>query len=358
VSARPAFSLPDFPLPGRVLGWLPPSLRHLAGWWWHELLRRLPDRWVGGPIVRLEIRPDDDGFRLTALDSDGRPTLDRMLTVGEPAPALNWHWQPILCLSGERVLLRRFTLPAGVEGDLRAVMALELDRRTPLRADQAFFHAESHRLADDPAQIAVRLIVLPRASVQGHLDRLAAVGLAPAAIQVALGIDDRVLVPTDQPPPDGPGRFLARRIGFGLAGLAVLTLMALAELGWRQHGLESRLAESAGRAAAVRAEADDIDRTRHLLFHPVLLKQQSPSALVVLEVLSRIIPDGTWLTEYRFVDDTVTLTGVTNDSSALLSIVEQSPHFSSAQFRAAVVGDPAGGDRFELTAKVVPHAAP
>ncbi len=77
--------------------------------------------------------------------------------------------------------------------------------------------------------------------------------------------------------------------------------------------------------------------------------------MVVLEALSRILPDNTYVTELRVEGDRVRVTGITADAPSLIRLIEQSPNFSRAVFFAPTTRAPSDpGYRFHIEARIVP----
>jgi len=77
--------------------------------------------------------------------------------------------------------------------------------------------------------------------------------------------------------------------------------------------------------------------------------------VIVLEALSQILPDHTFITELRIEGDKLQIVGVTRDAPALIGLIEQSPHFTHATFYAPTTrtpGDP--GERFHIEAQIKP----
>ena len=84
-------------------------------------------------------------------------------------------------------------------------------------------------------------------------------------------------------------------------------------------------------------------------------KQSTPSNVIVLEALSQILPDHTFVTELRIEGDKLQIVGVTREAAALIALIEQSPHFTRATFYAPTTrtpGDP--GERFHVEAHIKP----
>ena len=78
-------------------------------------------------------------------------------------------------------------------------------------------------------------------------------------------------------------------------------------------------------------------------------KQQTPSSVIVLEALSQILPDNTYVTELRIEGDKLQVIGVTHDAPSLVQLIEQSPHFMRATFFAPTTSSPEDrGERFHI----------
>ena len=84
-------------------------------------------------------------------------------------------------------------------------------------------------------------------------------------------------------------------------------------------------------------------------------KYQSPSSVIVLEVLSQILPDHTYVTELRIEGDKLRVIGVTRDAPELIRLMERSPNFTRATFFAPTTRGPSDpGERFHIEAQIEP----
>jgi general secretion pathway protein L len=61
-------------------------------------------------------------------------------------------------------------------------------------------------------------------------------------------------------------------------------------------------------------------------------KQTTPSSVMVLEAISRVLPDSTYVTELRIEGDKFQVVGMTQDAPSLIRLMEQSPQFTRATF--------------------------
>ena len=153
-------------------------------------------------------------------------------------------------------------------------------------------------------------------------------------------------------------RRLRRRLVAGLA-LASLAFAASAgaaaiiggDLEARYLSLQREIAER--RAAALSGGA--ASAADEALAALEAKKRTAPSAVMVIETLSRILPDDTYLTELRIEDGKVEIAGQTRDAPALIRLIEQSRRFSRATFFAPTTRGPNdSGDSFHIEASVEP----
>ena len=81
-------------------------------------------------------------------------------------------------------------------------------------------------------------------------------------------------------------------------------------------------------------------------------KRTRTSVLLVLEALSKTLPDDAHLTDLRIEGDKVQIIGMANNAPALIPLIEQSGSFAKATFFAPTVRGPNGGDNFHIEAQI------
>lgn len=324
---------------------------HLWRWWSREMLALLPARWQPGELIELLATVDEQGLTLRRQGE----TVAR-LAPGAPWPTGLARHPVVLAVATDRVLRRRIILPAGAERRLRDVVRYELERLTPLRPDQLFFLAVPVGRAAGGA-LDVEVTLVPRAAAEAGLAQLERAGVRPAALDLADGAS-RVRLPLDETSEaTGAGHGGRRRLVV-TGALLLLLLVPLAVRAAQLWLLERQVAELAPQASRLGAELAQLDVLQAKADHAARRKAAAPVALVFLEALARLLPDDTHLTDLRFDGVTVELIGRSRNAAALIPLIEDSPHFAGAQFRSALVREPSGLDRFDISAEVMPHDHP
>jgi Tfp pilus assembly protein PilN len=151
-----------------------------------------------------------------------------------------------------------------------------------------------------------------------------------------------------------------RRVGVGV-GAAVAASLALslwaissaASLGTESEEVEARLRtlqrQIQGPAGQSLASLSPSERAWYT-------KETVPTVAIVLEALSRALPDGAYLTELRLENATLRVIGLANDAPSLIAPLEHSGHLTDVHFFAPTTRGPKDTlFRFNIEAQVEPH---
>ncbi len=279
---------------------------------------------------------------------------------------------PVVLLVGEgRSLLCVDVLPAGAEADLDRIMPHRVELLTPWPPGRVLAGYRVLRRRPD-GDVEVLLAAAPRAAVEPTLARLAAYGIAVDAVDVAgeggapAGLDLLGRRDRGRRGPGVPAKLLAVLL---VAALLAAGGLAGREL-WQLRGeLEAKRQFAAaldGRLADLPQLRARIDALRQQAGFVAERQREAPSPLVVLEVLSRILPDSVWLESVALEGRELTLSGYAEDAAEVVPTVESSAHFSGVEFRApstrvSVPGQGGGNrevERFSLGATVEPLGEP
>ena len=264
-------------------------------------------------------------------------------------------------LRAARFLDRPLELPRRASEFLDAMIRSQIDRLTPWTASEAAFSWTAPvDIGND--RIRVNVIAVPKAKLNPLIQLIEDWGVGSVALKVRL----------EAAAPGGPGsiKLLERRFSgtldaarvrgvlsavlLGAVGAAALAFVVGDFVGARldaeQLQLAARISE---RRSALRIGAGAGGETAQALL--VRRKQLTPSAVMAIEALSKILPDDTYVTELRIEKDKLQVVGITSDAPALVKLIEQSPLFSRATFFAPTTraaNDP--GERFHVEVRLQP----
>ena len=354
-------------------------------WWIEELRALLPRRWrevtprrhnlllqIERPFARVYERR---GRRLESVGSlvlaDASPGTPTPPVEPRLRQALARHKSSTVLVLGEDDALTIIdVLPGAAEADITRIMAHKLDMLTPWPAEHCYTAQKVLGRRRD-GMLEVLVIASSRARLDELLRQLAAAGVTPKVVDVALDAEGQRTAGVDLlrgGSPEPRGRALLVKlltlivaviaVGAGWAGWQIYQRQRLiGEQDRLTEQFEQRLADMPAlraRIDALRAQADFFAADR----------RGRPSPLVVLEALSRLLPDTVWLTEVTLDGTELSMAGMAEDSSALIPLVEAAPEFAQVRFQAPSTKMTVRGaddaerevERFSLRAVVEPAA--
>jgi general secretion pathway protein L len=268
-----------------------------------------------------------------------------------------------LVLQSDRFVIRPLELPRRATEFLDGIVRAQIDRLTPWSAENAAFGWSAPvEIANERVLVTIaataRSVVTPFVSAVAGLgaDSIAVSTVAPEAQDGATSIkvfDQRVRGALEM-------SRVRRTLATALVVAGILAAAAIATEVIGGNELDARHADVTSRIAAQRAKlraGSDVrtsalatlERRRH----------ESPSSVIVLEVLSQILPDHTYVTELRIQGDKMQVVGVTRDAPSLIRLIEQSQHFTRATFFAPTTRSPSEpGEHFHIEARIEPVFTP
>lgn len=356
-------------------------LNRFFTWWGGELAALLPARVrkllaerrdevllaLAPDAVRIE-RRGRHPMAPASLPRDG--DIDALRAA--VAQRIDGHEDPpqvLLCLPPERVLTRQLTLPQAAESNLRQVLAFEMDRQTPFRADQV--HYDCRVLSRDEATrtMVVELALVPRTAIDPDLAALAEAGVALDGVDVRVADAPRNGFNLLPPERRAVRRNLWLTIDFALvAVVAVLLLVVMAQsVGNRAVALEALRAqtdserEQARGVAALRTELKTAIEGANFLAERK--RARPPISDILLDITGRLDND-TWLQRFSLNGDQLQLQGQARDAAGLITVLQQSPYLEAPALQGAITPDArTGKEQFLIQAKAravvaAPAAAP
>jgi general secretion pathway protein L len=349
------------------------NFKQFFRWWKRELGFLVPEkikRLVNDKQGFIIISPEGSQLVLTYThDGQSEPlaTLDR----GARDPAFQGLYEKderlvkatvILRLKGQDAIQKELSLPAAAKENLYQVVAYELDRYTPFKAEQVYFAVKPLDVVNEPGQIRVMLILTPREILDGLYEDVKALGLSllfadyEDSANNLDGLDytynllpERLRQKTAK---------LPRLIHWALITFTCLLLMAVIVMPvWFEYqtvnALQLKTASLEKEAKKVKALQSDIDavidETRQLIKE----KNATPEVIVMLNTLSSLIKDDTWLSYAQYSDGHLQIQGESPAASTLIAVLEASELFVNARFASPVTQDRISKlERFQITVDV------
>ena len=365
-------------LAARLIG----AIGGFFAWWFKELTGLVPARLRGalegragtavldlsGPEIVLSRLSGRSWRELGRVDPQG---------LNEPAQARAFarlikkakldELDVVLRLPAGTALRKTLSLPLAAEENLRQVLTFEMDRHTPFSADEVYFDYRVRMRNAETGRMEVELVTVPRKVMDERCERAAAWGVVPDVVDIAgedRGGEDASeginLLPAD----DGVNG--GRRVGgltlflaaVAAALVAVAVYLPLEAQQREMQAFSAALAKAKAEAGAAMELRREIDRLVEESQFLVTRKQKSVKATEVLDELTRILPDGTWLRQFKIKDREVRISGFSQAASNLIGLIEQSAMFENARFTSPVTQDRREGlERFNVAADLAQGGA-
>lgn len=143
------------------------------------------------------------------------------------------------------------------------------------------------------------------------------------------------------------------RLLYGLGSLAVLLAIAAGVHGrvegaFYARGLDRQIHQWEARAGDVRQQLKEQENLEGSAAVLVGARQQTWQKLQVLEELTKLLPDGTWLQEMDVDKDSVAIFGYSDRAADLVRPLEDSPYFSQVEFTSPITRDANNKEIFRM----------
>ncbi len=343
--------------------------------------KKLFEGWIGAVAVaqrmagarvtprrRILLEQNDAGdFSARVVSNQkGAATLQTTFRLGQ-ATVLTEEWRAALRgsqleihMRAGQVWFRAVDFPKQAADFLDGMVRAQIDRLTPWTADDAMYGLTAPVPAANE-RIALTLAATSRRAVQPLLDLAVDLGAASVEVLVEppdtetasqpIRIFEQKLESSTRLATDVPRLLRLTLLGAGVGAAAMLVVSAYLGGAYddQRQELQQRVSQ---RRAALRIDQPGGSATILLARR----KQTSPFSVMVLEAISRALPDTTYVTELRIDADKMQIVGLTRNAPSLIRLLEQSPQFSHAIFFAPTTRDQNDpGERFHIQAHVMPY---
>lgn len=340
-------------------------------WWGHELAGLIPlglrpkNRpssrmlWVGmenGVLVlwRMAGQKRDEVGRINLADSnavDAKIAFDALRNKAGSRPMG-------ICLPATQVLRKEVILPIAAAENLTQVLGFELGKQTPYTADQAYY---DHRLLLEDRgsnRLHVLLAVTPRSVVDEIFLHFTAWGVKPHAVVVSDELESVSsclnLLPAAMRPRPSRAVYWLYSAMIGVTLLLFTAMLAIPL--WQKREVVIAQQPILTQARLQADAVDDLKREQERLLaeysFPIEIKLTAPPKVALVEELTRLLPDNTWLQQLDIHGMEITMQGNTSSSTKLIGLFEQSTLLENASFKSPLVKVQGGEDRFQLAVEI------
>jgi general secretion pathway protein L len=271
-----------------------------------------------------------------------------------------------LTLRSDRFLFAPLELPGRAAEFLDGVVRAQIDRLTPWSAANAAF-GWSRPSQTGTDRFVATIAATPVGRITPFMQAIAGFGvrsisvftsLPDAGAQAApIKVLESGAVATDISPIRPALKILFLAAGIG----AVATVGSWAIIGASLDAQQEDLGRKIAIARAAAGTSPDAPVGSVAAAHRVLdqFKHETPFSVVVLDTLSRVLPDHTYVTELRIEDNKLRLIGITKDAPSLIGLIEKSGRFTRATFFAPTTQSPSEpGEHFHIEADIQPLVPP
>jgi general secretion pathway protein L len=244
----------------------------------------------------------------------------------------------------DKVVARDITVPAGAQKFLSGVIRNQIERLSPWPPSNAVYGFNSESSGENASAIEVRVLIASRTDIDAFRNHLAALDVQVDRIVAnsTTVTESKTAEPvtlwsrlTDASRDhlERVGRLIGIAFGATVAASMCLSLWAFVSSGIIRDEGESIAARTkalqrqiqGGRTLSAASFGSPAERAW-------FLKETSGSSVILLEALSRALPDSAYLTEIRLENATLRLIGQADDAPGLLAPLEQSGHLTGVHF--------------------------
>ncbi len=355
------------------------QIKPFLRWWGRELAFLVPRnvrQFFYTPPRAIIVLPSQDTLTLV-YETEGKQETLITLPQSDLSPTAlegildNTRFKNalvVLRLSSEDALCKTLTLPMVAQHNLTQVVSYELDRYTPFNANQVYFATHITQIDTSNAQLTVQLLLTPKKILETYYAQCQSLGLSVHTVDIAAypnSLDEMNQGYTLLPAPlqtqrtNTPRRMmLILCLLLGLLSTASLILPIWLEY-QSINTLQQRIANIEKEAKAVKALQADIETLNEENQQLIAEKTAMPPLVAVLNELSALMHDDSWLAYLQYGDGQLQLQGESPAASNLLADLEASDYFAKVSFASPVTQDKASGvERFQIAAEVTKPATP
>jgi len=349
-------------------GQISQSVKQFFTWWGRELFELLPKAWlrkfqVADNTLLLQSCPD--GIRVVWINGSQRTDFG-VFAVNDAGRAA---WQEVvlgnsrvskasrtLLLSPKQCFNRHIMLPNQAATNLRQVMGFEMDRYTPIKAEDAYFDIVSASVPVQKGQFEAFFVVTPKALLEALLDQCRFFDLSPNKVSYSATQALQMEAPKINVLPKSMRPTVNKKERVLTMALVVVLLISLSvALTYPTWAIKNEVAELQARIAAIKDDVrlvgnmrTSIESTEAQIKSLLKKKTSRPYAVDILLELTKRLPADSWLTNLRLTGGRLQIQGYSENATSLIQLLEDSPLFSNTRFTSPLASNKAPQQAFKI----------
>ncbi|HET6390309.1 PilN domain-containing protein [Hyphomicrobium sp.] len=329
------------------------TLRTYFEWWLMHAARALTPRRDSAASWRMLARQTEQGLEVYRREGASETLVGVLKNEagGDQIRGLTRSLgasgdEALVRLSSEQVVERVIQIPAAARDVVGPVLQNQIERLVPWPQDETCY---GYRVISDDKdagdQLDIQLVATTRGILDEALQRARSIGLSPFAVDYAPGgaSPPIEMMSLKADPVQRTAKILQRSLAFGLAVSVVVSASGL-YLMWCRYGenddIVSKLEAAKSRVAEVKRLNEENSQLRQQRERLVRRKINEPPVIVLIDAVSRALPDTAYLTEIEIHGSDARIVGKSDDPTALITKLESTPELADVRFAAPTTREP------------------
>lgn len=349
------------------------ELKRFFRWWGRELVFFVPEKLrlaLGKEKGYVYLQVSGETFRFSR-EVDGHKKIIAELAFNDQGleqfhklldrNAELKNARLILRLNSEQALKKLLYLPVAVKENLQQVIEFEMDKNTPFKSEQVYF-AIKPLGKEENEQIKVLLVVTPREVLDAINLQLNSAEIYPDIIDYEGAINNfsedfqiyNLLPEWERPVKNRIEQTVTWLLSIVLFLLIISVLVFPA---WNEgqivDSLKGQIKQLEKETRFVQSQQLEIDQIFDETEQINKFKKSRPALLELIDTLSALIKEDTWLTHFKLKKGRLQLQGQSPTAEVLIGVLEASPLFNNARFVSPLTQDKKTGlERFQISVDV------
>lgn len=267
----------------------------------------------------------------------------------------------VLRVPKSQSVIQTVFLPVAAADNLQQVMSYELDRYTPFTKEQVYFDVINQGVANNKALLQLVLVLVQKNSLDTMYQQCLSLGLQPSYADSVVRVEKMGSSQTYNLLPKEQCQKVSKRPLFIMLGslatmLALLTALILLPLNQAEQRLND-LKKHVRKVEKTAIEIEDSKKSIDYLYQAtqniVDKKNGAPSIVMLINTVTKVLADDTWVSNLRYFNKTLQLSGQSGSASNLIGSLETTKLFSETKFISPVTKDSRTGlERYKISTKV------